>query len=290
MPDFQNPAAFLMLLLIPALYIFRKTGIFTRFSFIVTFSDWNGKAFEWNKPVRNISSVLSKVAALTAFVFVVIAFSQPVLYKQERVYTSRGTDVVFVIDVSPSMAAKDIGGLRRLDAAKNAILEIVEMNSGATFGAVAMAQESAIVIPPTIDRKVFSERLNSLAIGQLGNGTALGTGLSTAVFHLSGSQAPKKCIVLVTDGENNAGSIHPETAAELAKRNNITVYILGVGTSGSVPIEYIDPKTGQVHSGYYESEFDTSGLESIAQSAGGRYFGIESTAQLSQSLSLISQR
>lgn len=287
MPDFQNPAAFLMLLLIPALYIFRKTGIFTRFSFIVTFSDWNGKAFEWNKPVRNISSVLSKVAALTAFVFVVIAFSQPVLYKQERVYTSRGTDVVFVIDVSPSMAAKDIGGLRRLDAAKNAILEIVEMNSGATFGAVAMAQESAIVIPPTIDRKVFSDRLNSLAIGQLGNGTALGTGLSTAVFHLSGSQAPKKCIVLVTDGENNAGSIHPETAAELAKRNNITVYILGVGTSGSVPIEYVDPVTGKNYSGYLNSSYNADSLRQIAVTGGGRFFEVKSVSDFNLALSMI---
>lgn len=287
MPDFQNPAAFLMLLLIPILYLFRKLGIFTSPSFVVTLSDWNGKSFPWHRPMRNFASVLSRIFAISGFVVVVIAFSEPILYKQERVYTSRGTDVVFVVDISPSMAAKDIGNSTRLDAAKTAIKELVLANPGATFGAVSMAQESAIVIPPTIDRNIFVERLDGMAIGQLGNGTALGTGLSTAVFHLSSSQAPKKCIVLVTDGENNAGAIHPETAAELAKRNNITVYILGVGSSGTVPIEYLDPKTGKNYSGYLNSSYNVDSLRQIAITGGGRFFEVKSLSDFNLALSMI---
>lgn len=287
MPDFQNPAAFLLLLLIPILYIFRKLGVFTQPTFVVTLSDWNGKSFPWHKSGRNFGYMLSKVLGILGFLVTVFAFSEPIIYKQERVYTSRGTDIIFVIDVSPSMAAKDIGNETRLEVAKNSVKELVNSNPGATFGAVIMAEESSMLIPPTIDRKVFMERLDTVKIGLLGNGTALGTGLSTAVFHLSGSAAPKKCIILVTDGENNAGAIHPETAAELAKRNNITVYILGVGTTGSVPIEYVDPKSGKNYSGFLNSSYDINSLRQIAQTGGGRFFEVKSMNDFNLALSMI---
>lgn len=287
MPDFQNPAAFLLLLLIPLLYIFRKAGIFSRPSFIVTLSDWNGKNFLWHKPVRNFGSVLSRILVVSGFVIVVIAFSEPVLYKQERVYTSRGTDVVFVVDISPSMAARDMGNFTRLETAKTSIKKLVESNPGATFGVVAMGEEAAIVIPPTIDKKIFTERLETLSIGQLGNGTAIGTGVATAVFHLSGSAAPKKCIVLLTDGENNSGAIHPETAAELAKRNNIALYIMGIGTSGSIPLEYTDPSTGKNYSGYLNSSYNEESLRKLAVTGDGRFFEIKSLNDFNLALSMI---
>ncbi len=287
MPDFQNPAAFLLLLLIPLLYIFRKTGIFSHPSFVVTLSDWNGKNFAWRKPVRNFGAVLSKILFAAGYVIVVVAFSEPVLYKQERVYTSRGTDIVFVVDVSPSMAAKDMGNFTRLETAKTAIKKLVESNLGATFGVVAMGEEAAIVIPPTIDRNIFLERLENLNVGQLGNGTAVGTGVATAVFHLSGSAAPKKCIVLLTDGENNSGAIHPETAAELAKRNNIVLYVMGIGTSGSVSLEYTDPLTGKNYSGYLNSSYNEESLRKLAVAGGGRFFEIKSLNDFTLALSMI---
>lgn len=287
MPDFQNPAAFLLLLLIPVLYLLRYVGFFSRMSFLITLSDWNGKSFPWEKKSRNFASMFSRVCGCIGFVVTVVALADPILYRQERVYTSRGTDVMFVIDVSPSMAAKDIGGITRLEAAKHAVTELVNDNFGATFGVVAMGEESSIVIPPTVDKKIFHERLSGLSLGNLGNGTAIGTGLATAVFHLASSNAPKKCIVLVTDGENNAGAIHPETAAELASKNNITVYTLGVGTTGSVPIEYIDPVTGKSYTGFLNSTFDVNSLRQIAQVGGGRFFEIQAISDFSLALSVI---
>ncbi len=287
MPDFHNPAAFLLLLLIPALYFLRAIGFFSRMSLIVTLSDWEGNTFSWNKKIRSFASVFTRCLGVVAFVIAVIALAEPVLYRQERVYTSRGTDVMFVLDISPSMAAKDIGGISRIEAARNAVSYLVENNPGATFGLVVTGEEAAIVIPPTVDKKIFMERLSSVSIGNLGNGTALGTGLATAVFHLSGSVAPKKCIVLITDGENNAGAIHPETAAELAHKNNIVLYTLGVGTSGSVPIEYIDPKTGKSYTGFLNSSFDASALRQLAQIGGGRFFEIQSVSDFSLALSVI---
>lgn len=287
MPDFRNPAAFFLLLFIPALFILRASGVFTRIAFPVTLGDWGGKTFEWKGRLRSFASHVSLVFAVAAFIFVVAALADPLSYRQQRVYTSRGADILFVVDTSPSMAVKDIANMRRLDAARRAIRTLSADSGGTSFGLVSMASEAAIVVPPTTDRSVFFSRLDSLAIGSLGDGTAIGTGLSTAVYHLSASSAPKKCIVLVTDGENNAGSIHPETAAELAEKNHIVVYTLGIGTKGAAPLDYVDPKTGRVYSGYLQSDFDPVPLERIASISGGKYYGVQTVGDLANVLSSI---
>ena len=289
MHGFENPAAFWLLLLIPLLFFLRKARLFARPAFYVTLSDWGGKTFDFSQGRQRFFTFLSKGALCLGYVFVVIALAKPVFYKQERVYTSRGSDILFVIDVSPSMAARDIGGMRRIDAAKQTVKDLVLENNGASFGLVAMAKEASVIVPQTMDYSLFLERLDSVQTGFLGDGTALGTGLCTAVYHLLSSSASKKCIVLVTDGENNSGAIHPETASTLASKNNITVYTLGVGTSGSVPIEYVDPKTGKNYSGFLNSSFDSTALRQISLLGGGRYFEILSINDLSLALSVISR-
>ncbi len=290
MPGFDNPAAFLFLIPIPLLYILRHFGIFKVISFPLTISEWGGKTFYWKGTFRSAASFVARFLCLTAYIAVVFALADPVIHHQEKIYTARGTDVLFVLDTSPSMAAKDIAGHTRLEAARAAIHTLVNTNNGSSYGLVAMASEAATVVPPTSDHALFLNRLDSLVVGGLGEGTAIGTGLSAAIYHLMSSPAPRRCIVLITDGENNAGSIHPETAANLAKEKGITLYALGIGTRGSVPIEYVDPATGKVHSGYYESDFDSAPLVQLARLAGGEYFGIGSTGELAAALNSISRR
>lgn len=291
---FEHPFAFLFLLALPAIYILRKLNFFTKLSFPLTFSDWNGKTFEWNGTINKVIAVFARMLAVLAYTSFVTALAAPVIRHQEKVFTSRGTDILFILDTSPSMAAKDISlagrTITRFDAAKAGIRTLINAEHGPDYGLVAMASEAAAVIPPTSNHALFLERMETLNIGALGEGSAIGTGLCTAIYHLSTSKAPKKCIVLITDGENNAGSVHPETAAALAAENNITVYTFGIGTKGTVPIEYIDPVTGKIHSGFYESDFDTAPLETISMTASGKYYGIESTLDLASSLSEISRR
>lgn len=288
---FENPSAFLFFLAIPAFYILRHYKIFKKISFPLTFSDWKGKAFSWKGAGISFFMFLARIFAWLAFASLVFALANPVVRQKEKIYTSRGADILFVLDTSPSMASRDIQvantTLTRFDAAKAGIKTLVNAENGANYGLVAMASEAAAVIPPTQNHDLFFKRLEELKIGVMGESSALGTGISTAVYHLAMSNAPKKCIVLITDGENNAGKIHPETAAELAAQNKITLYSLGIGTKGTVPIEYSDPKTGEFRSGLYESDFDTTELETIASAAGGKYFGIEKMSDLSSSFSEI---
>lgn len=290
---FENPSAFLFLIALPAFYTLRHFKIFSKIAFPLTFSDWKGKTFEWKGKSITFFTFASRFFAWLAFAAFICALANPVIRQKEKIYTSRGADILFVLDTSPSMAARDIslanGTLTRFEAAKSGIKTLVNAERGANYGLVAMASEAAAVIPPTANHNLFLRQIEELKIGALGDSTALGTGISTAVYHLATSKAKKKCIVLITDGENNAGQIHPETAAALAKENGIVLYSLGVGTKGTVPIEYSDPE-GEFHSGFYESDFDMEQLRSIAQAAGGKYFGIENMSDLSLSFSEIARK
>lgn len=288
--DFMNPSAFLYLILIPLLYALRKIKVFNKISLPLTFSDWNGWVFTWNDRFRRVISIICEVLCLIGFVLTVGAFSEPVVHHQERVYTSRGTDVLFVVDTSPSMAARDINGMTRIAAAINTIEKLVESNPGASYGLIAMGSEAAVTVPLTNDKEIFIKRLQSLTIGLMGEGTAIGTGLSSAVYHIKATNAKRKCIVLLTDGENNAGEVHPETASALAKKNGIILYTVGIGTKGTVPLEYVNPITGKNYSGYLDSNFDSSVLEKISLNAGGRYYGVESLSAMSMALSAIIKR
>ena len=284
--DFMNPAVFLFLLLIPLVYTFRKIKIFSRITLPLTFSDWNGWVFTWDDKLRKAAALFSEVLTVVGFLFVVTAYSEPVVHHQEKVFTSRGTDVLFVLDTSPSMAARDINGITRLEAAVSTINKLVESNPGASYGLVVMGSEAASVVPLTNDIAAFKTRLAKVQIGSMGDGTAIGTGLSSAVYHIKSTKAKRKCIVILTDGENNAGEIHPETAGALAKKNGITLYTVGIGTKGTVPIEYVNPN-GKIYSGYLDSNFDPTQLENIALAAGGRYYSVESLSAMNMALSSI---
>lgn len=290
MPVFEHPEAFMLFFCVPLYYVLRKLRFFSKPLFPLTISDWNGQAFEWKNPLSSIVKVVSRVCFIGAYLALVVSLAEPIVVQQEKMYTSRSAEIIFVVDVSPSMAALDIAGGNRLDAAKQAISLLVRENAGAAYGLVSCGSEAALLVPPTMDQDTFFARLDAMDIGELGDGTALGLGLSTAVYHLVSTHAPKKTIVLLTDGENNAGSVHPSTAAALAKDDGIDVYIAGIGTRGSVPIEYTDPTTGKVYSGYLDSDFDTTDLRSLASKAGGNYYAVESLASLSDALQSIGIR
>ena len=289
MLEFQNPAAFFLLLLIPLLFLLRALKVFKQISFYAVLADWNGKAFAWNGKIRKILSVLSKVIMFAGFVIAITALADPVITRQEKVYTSLGSDIVFAVDTSPSMAANDIGGSSRLEAAKNTIKSLALAHDGCRFGIVAFADQASVFVPPTADINFFTNRIENLQVGMLGNGSAIGDGLSTAVCHLVPSAAEKKSIILLTDGENNAGQIHPETAARLAADNAITIYVIGIGTKGTVPIEYTDPLTGKLYSGYLDSNFNSASLRKISSLANGRYFEAASLQEFMHTFEVIAK-
>ena len=122
---------------------------------------------------------------------------------------------MFLLDISPSMAAKDMSGETRIAAAKKIIRKFVAKYPGDSFGLTALSSSAALILPPTIDHKVFLSRLDSLSIGELGNGTAIGMGLAVSSAYMTRTKLNSSYIVLLTDGENNTGEINPKTAAKV---------------------------------------------------------------------------
>ncbi len=280
----QNPFALLLLLLPLLLAAFRKVRILNRITFKAVLSDWNGSSFEYKNKGTKIISLLAKILTVVSYVLIVFAFSEPVISVQEKIYNSLGTDIIFVMDTSPSMMAKDMEDKTRLETSKNAIQVLLQANKGSRFGLVVLGSDAAVLVPPTFNQDYFNSQLEAVSVGKLGNGSAIGDGLATAVCHLASSEAPGKCIILLTDGENNAGEINPQTAAKLAAEKNINVYVVGLGTKGNVPIEYTDPVTGVPYMGYYNSSFDADSLKRIAALGKGGYYEAQTIQELNSVL------
>jgi len=157
-------------------------------------------------------------------------------------------------------------------------------------GLVAFGGEAALVCPPTTDYASIAARLGSLQPGIYGEGTAIGAGIATAVAHAARSSAPEKQLILLTDGENNAGAMDPATAARAAARFGIVLSVIGVGSAGEIPVTYVDPVTGQKRSGIYRSDFNGASMESLSRTGGGNYYGAENKAALAAAFVALAER
>jgi Ca-activated chloride channel family protein len=220
-------------------------------------------------------------------VCLLIALAGPVSIRPETLWMDRGADVLFVLDISPSMSALDMGGRSRFDVATTLIRDFANQRNADGIGLVAVAADSALLVPPTIDRTVLLDRLDSLKIGELGDGTALGTGIALGALHIGSSGAPKRAVVLITDGENNAGAVNPTTAAAILRTLGVSLWVIGVGTAGEVPIDYLDPETHIRRTGMLDSRFNADTLESIAQAGGGTYLSAPTAQALEAAFSKI---
>jgi Ca-activated chloride channel family protein len=198
-----------------------------------------------------------------------LASAGPQFVVNETVWLERGADVLFVLDCSPSMAGLDMAGKSRFDTARDLIKNFAANRPADAIGLAAVGNEAALLIPPTVDRNALADRLERLSIGELGDGTALGTALTLAALHLERSTASRKAVVLISDGENNAGAVHPLTAAEVLGGQGTSLYVIGVGSSGEVPVDYVDPVTKTRLTGSFESRYSSESLKNIAEAAGG---------------------
>jgi Ca-activated chloride channel homolog len=198
--------------------------------------------------------------------------------------TTRGIDIVVALDVSGSMAAEDFQPRNRIAVAKEVVAEFVRRRTTDRIGLVVFAGKSLTKSPPTSDSAVLLRQLDDVRLEMLPDGTAIGSGLATALTRLRRSQAKSKVIVLVTDGANNAGEIDPATATDLARALDVRVYTILVGRGGQVPmpVRVQDPFTGQMvqRTVMTEVQIDEELLKRIAERTSGEFFRATDSASL----------
>lgn len=279
MLSFQRPLSFFLLFLLPVFLLLRRIGILHTLSLPLPLGNWNGVPIDKILWVYTLHR-LSQYMLIAAFTFTVVSLAEPVRQTSNALYAQAGQALMFVVDTSPSMAAQDMGGLPRLEAAKQIIKSFAQKYSGDLLGLTALGSSAAVLIPPTIDTDTFLSRLDSLHIGEFGDGTAIGMGLASAVLHLTQHTALPSHILLFTDGDNNTGEIHPRTAADIIKHKKIGFYVIGLGKSGYAAVKYIDPIQKKEVSGTLHTIFNAAELKKIAEYGEGSYFSAQSPAAL----------
>ena len=226
----------------------------------------------WRTRLRHAPVALAAVGLMLGSV----ALARPQWGSVKRDVTTSGVDIVVALDVSGSMAAEDFQPKNRLAVAKQVVADFVQRRPSDRVGLVIFAGQSLTKAPPTTDSALLLRQLDDVRLETLPDGTAIGSGLATALTRLRRSKARSRVVVLVTDGANNAGEIDPATAADVAKAMEVRVYTICVGRGGRVPmpVQVQDPFSGKVmrQTAMVEVQIDEDLLQRIADRTGGEFF------------------
>ena len=223
-----------------------------------------------------------------ALSLILCALARPERVSSDREYQTKGVDIMISLDLSGSMLAEDFKPSNRLVVAKQEAAKFIRGRENDRIGLVVFAKKAFTQCPLTLDYEILIKLLNDLQIGMIEDGTAIGMGLATAVNRLRDSDAKSKVIILITDGENNAGKIDPVTAAELAKSFHVKVYAICIGRGGLVPFPVDDPLFGKR---YVQANvpIDEYTLKRIADITGGLFFRARDPQALTEIYEKINQ-
>lgn len=275
---FAYPLYLLLLLLIPYLWWRYKHGRIGAgpliYSDVRRIKQAFGVRDEYRTPFSHRVRELLFIARLVVLSLLIIALARPQAELLSRDVETEGVDIVLAIDVSGSMEIIDLdlkGEKTRLHVTKDVVEDFIEGRKTDRIGMVVYAANAYTQCPLTVDYGILKNFLAQVEIGIVDpNRTAIGMALASCVNRLRGSAAKSKIIILLSDGENNAGQINPITAAELAKAVGVKVYTIGIGGYG----------TGYVRRQVFSQptlvpqrvSMDEGTLRQIAEITGGKYY------------------
>ena len=279
--EWLHPQLLLLLALVPLLPLLRWLLARRRRQVLVAFGPAGVRA-DWRALLRFVpDAVLTGSLAL-----LVLAAARPQRYDEHLTQTGRGIDLVLALDVSGSMEIEDLKPTR-LEAAKRLARSFVQQRTGDRLGLIAFAGQAYSLTPLTTDYDLLLGNLSSLHPGLIADdGTALGTAIGVAINRLRESTAKSRVCLLLSDGENNAGSLDPLLAAQLAHAYGIRLYTIGLGQDGFVPYGR-DSLSGKLR--YVETRLDETTMRQLAQAADGRFFRANDNAALSEVFAAINQ-
>jgi Ca-activated chloride channel family protein len=242
-------------------------------------------------PLRARFAGLPFVLECIAALLMIVALARPQRVMRLATNDRYGIDIVVALDASGSMAAEDFRPRNRFAVAKDLIGEFISKRQDDRIGIITFGVRAATRVPITYDRDIAQAILDKAQVGENGDGTAIGHAIATAVNRLRTSKTRSRIIILVTDGVNNAGSIEPMTAANIAAKLGIKIYTIGVGSRGAVPIpiKREDPLTGEIVTSYQliRADLDEDTLQAIAKTTGGEYFRATDAQTMSHVLNRI---
>ena len=254
----------------------------------------------WRTKLRDFPGILRGAALVLA----VLALARPQNVLKGEDADERGIDMVVVLDLSGSMRAlmdappnappgSDTKSQRltRLDTAKEVILDFISRRRTDRIGVVVFGRAAYILSPPTLDKTLLATLVAKMDLELIdGNGTAIGDAVGTGVARLRRSNARSKAIILLTDGDSNAGSIAPEYSAHLAQSQGVRVYTVQIGSGDEVDVQDGTDIFGQPH--FVRAHFPVNPelLKKMASETGGESFVANDKTSLEQSMHAILDR
>jgi len=217
--------------------------------------------------------------AMAAWLLIVAASARPQWLGDPVALPVSGRDVVLAVDLSQSMQERDfqIQGqwVDRLTATKWVAEDFIVRREGDRIGLILFGEQAYLQTPLTFDRETLWTLLDEAQIGLAGRATAIGDAIGLGVKRLRDKGEGSRVLILLTDGANTAGEVDPLQAAELAAREGLTIYTIGIGADemlvrGLFGTRRVNPS----------SDLDEETLRTIADRTGGRYFRARDTAEL----------
>jgi len=215
---------------------------------------------DWKQGRRKARAggAFARIVRVAAMAVLVVALAGPEVKKPPL--PGEGIAILFALDVSGSMEARDLGLATRLDLARTEVAEFSRRRSGDLLGLVTFGEAGVTLVPPTSDHGFLLRALSRVKVAADENGTAMGVGLGLATQRVAAAPAPSRVVVLLTDGRNNTGAMEPISVARAAAALGIRIHVVGVGgTSGADPL-------------------DEDLLRAVAREGGGRYFRVRDEA------------
>ncbi len=210
---------------------------------------------------------------IAALALTSIGLSGPRLRASRRQDLSvEGIDIVVAFDLSTSMLAADFRPKDRITVAKEVLRNFIASRQNDRIGLVVFAGEAYTQCPLTLDYKVLDALLDQVRTGVIVDGTAIGNALGTAVNRLRESDARSRVVILITDGDNNAGNLSPMQAAQIAHDLGIKVYTILIGKGGRVPYPTGTDLFGRTTYEPVEIDVNPELLQQIARVTGGAYY------------------
>ena len=287
---FAHPWLLLLLLAIPLLAYFRgRSGPAAALTFSST-----SALHSLGKTSAARAGRFLRALLLLGLTFLGMAMARPQLGTSLTQVEASGIDIMLVLDVSQSMLTKDfsVGGERatRVEAIREVTRRFIEARPNDRIGIIAFAGHPYVVSPMTLDHDWLLQNLERVRTGLVEDGTAIGSAIASAANRLNDKRSKSRAIVLLTDGENNAGKIPPTTAAEAVKALQIRFYAIGAGINGIAPAPVFDQRTGKPFADVFGNimyqnqrvEFNEAGLKEVARIADGQFFRATDTKSLEQ--------
>jgi len=227
------------------------------------------------------------ILASIAWLCLILAASRPQWLGEHVDIPVSGRDLMMAVDLSGSMAEKDFEinsqTINRLQAVKRVAGEFIKRREGDRIGLILFGQQAYLQTPLTFDTQTINDMLQESLIGIAGKMTAIGDAIGLAIKRLNGKSAEKQVLILLTDGANTAGEVPPLKAAELAAKQNLKIYTIGIGAASHERGGLFFKQTVK------NNEIDEKTLNEIAVITGGKYFRAHNTQELNKIYALIDE-